>query len=324
MKKILVVFTGGTFSMSIDKSTGGAVPMYSGEELLQMIPYANGLADIKCYDFGKYPGPHMTPELMFELSGKIKDFIKHENYSGVIVTHGTDTLEETAYLLDLTLDTDIPVVVIGSMKNSSEPDWDGPRNLIDAIHICLNDNCRNLGVLVCLNGEINAASEVTKTFTDEIDTFRSLDFGSLGFTYKGRVIINRLPNKLETVHTKKIVSNVDLLTVYAGMNEKFFKLSADSGTEGLVVEALGVGNVPPDAFEGIKYVVEKNIPVVLVSRCPAGDTLDIYSYPGAGKWLSSMGVIFAGYLNGQKARIKLMLALGLTRDHSELTKLFES
>jgi len=102
--------------MSIDKSTGGAVPMYSGEELLQMIPYANGLADIKCYDFGKYPGPHMTPELMFELSGKIKDFIKHENYSGVIVTHGTDTLEETAYLLDLTLDTDIPVVVIGSMK----------------------------------------------------------------------------------------------------------------------------------------------------------------------------------------------------------------
>jgi L-asparaginase len=165
---------------------------------------------------------------------------------------------------------------------------------------------------------------VTKTFTDEIDTFRSLDFGSLGFTYKGRVIINRLPNKLETVHTKKIVSNVDLLTVYAGMNEKFFKLSADSGTEGLVVEALGVGNVPPDAFEGIKYVVEKNIPVVLVSRCPAGDTLDIYSYPGAGKWLSSMGVIFAGYLNGQKARIKLMLALGLTRDHSELTKLFES
>jgi L-asparaginase len=266
----------------------------------------------------------MTPELMFELSNKIKDFIKDGNYSGVIVTHGTDTLEETAYLLDLTLNTEIPVVVIGSMKNSSEPDWDGPRNLIDAIHICLNENCRKLGVLVCLNGDINAASEVTKTFTDEVDTFTSLDFGSLGFVYKGRVIINRLPRKLETVHTKKIVSNVDLLTVYAGMNEKFFKLSADSGAEGIVVEALGVGNVPPAAYEGIKYVVEKNIPVVLVSRCPAGDTLDIYSYPGAGKWLSSIGVIFAGYLNGQKARIKLMLALGLTRDHSELKKLFES
>jgi len=324
MKKILVVFTGGTFSMSIDKSTGGAVPMFSGEELLQMIPFAKDLAEIKCFDFGKYPGPHMTPELMFELSNNIKEFIKNEKYDGVIVTHGTDTLEETAYLLDLTLNTEIPVVVTGSMKNSSEPDWDGPRNLIDGIHICLNENCKNLGVLVCLDGDINAASEVTKTFTDEIDTFNSLDFGSLGFIHNGRVILNRLPRKLETIHTQKINSNVDLLTTYAGMNEKFFRLSADSGAEGMVVEALGVGNVPPDAFEGIKYVVEKNIPVVLVSRCPAGDTLDIYSYPGAGKWLSSIGVIFAGYLNGQKARIKLMLALGITRDHSELKKLFES
>ena len=122
MKKILVVFTGGTFSMSIDKSTGGAVPMYSGEELLQMIPFANDLAEIRCYDFGKFPGPHMTPELMFDLSGKIKHFIIKEKFDGVIVTHGTDTLEETAYLLDLTLSTEIPVVVIGSMKNSSEPE----------------------------------------------------------------------------------------------------------------------------------------------------------------------------------------------------------
>ena len=324
MKKILVVFTGGTFSMSIDKSTGGAVPMYSGEELLQMIPFAKDLAEINCLDFGKYPGPHMTPELMFELSGKIKYYIDNENYDGVIVTHGTDTLEETAYLLDLTLNTPVPVVVIGSMKNSSEPDWDGPRNLIDAIYICLNENCRNLGVMVCLNGDINAASEVTKTFTDEVDTFHSLDFGTLGFVYNGRVILNRLPRKLEIVHTTKIVSNVDLLTVYAGMNDKFFKVSADSEVDGLVVEALGVGNVPPAAFEGIKYVVEKNIPVILVSRCPAGETLDIYSYPGAGKWLSSIGVIFADYLNGQKARIKLMLALGYTRKHSDLKKLFES
>jgi L-asparaginase len=107
------------------------------------------------------------------------------------------------------------------------------------------------------------------------------------------------------------------------MDEKFFKFSADSGTEGLIVEALGVGNVPPAAFEGIKYAVEKNIPVVLVSRCPGGETLDIYGYPGAGKWLHKIGVIFADYLNGQKARIKLMIALGVTRSIDELRKLFE-
>jgi L-asparaginase len=114
-----------------------------------------------------------------------------------------------------------------------------------------------------------------------------------------------------------------MLTVYAGMNEKFFKYSADSGAEGIVIEALGVGNVPPAAFEGIKYAVEKKIPVVLVSRCPAGETLDIYSYPGAGKWLHKLGVIFADYLNGQKARIKLMISLGITRDVTQLRKLFE-
>ena len=310
--------------MMIDENTGGAVPRFSGEELLGKIPAAEELANITCYDFGKYPGPHMTPELMFQLADKIKELISQNDYSGVIVTHGTDTLEETAYMLDLTIQVPIPIVVIGSMKNSSEPDWDGPRNLLDAMHICLSQNCRNLGVLVCLNGEINAASEVTKTYTDEVDTFRSLDFGALGFVQNGRVILNRLPRKLETIATKKINTNVDMLTAYAGMNDKFFKFSADSGVEGIVVEALGVGNVPPAAFEGIKYAIEKGIPVVLVSRCPAGETLDIYSYPGAGKWLHQLGVLFAEYLNGQKARIKLMLALGKTKDKKELKKLFEN
>ncbi|QQS36380.1 MAG: asparaginase [Ignavibacteriales bacterium] len=323
MKKILIVFTGGTFSMMIDESTGGAVPRYSGEELLEKIPDAKNLAELVCYDFGKYPGPHMTPELMFELSTKIKELIATDKYDGVIVTHGTDTLEETAYLLDLTIRTEIPIVVIGSMKNSSEPDWDGPRNLLDAIHICLEKNCRNIGVLVCLNGEINAASEVTKTYTDEVDTFHSLDFGALGFVQNGKVWLNRLPRLLETISTNKIETNVDLLTVYAGMNEKFFKYSADSGVKGIVVEALGVGNVPPASFDGIKYAVNMGIPVVLVSRCPAGETEDVYSYPGAGKHLHNIGVIFSDFLNGQKARIKLMLALGLTHNNDELKKMFE-
>ena len=269
---------------------------------MEKIPEAKKLAKISCYDFGKYPGPHMTPELMFSLSQKIGKLISKDNYSGVIVTHGTDTLEETAYLLDLTVKTEIPIVVIGSMKNSSDPDWDGPRNLIDAIHICKNANCKNLGVLVCLNGEINAASEVTKTYTEEIDSFHSLDFGALGFVQNGQVILNRLPRKLETIETNQIVTNVDLLTVYAGMKEKFFKFSADSKVDGIVVEALGVGNVPPEAFKGIKYAVEKNIPVILVSRCPAGETLDIYSYPGAGKHLHNIGVVFAEYFRVSSPR----------------------
>lgn len=324
MKKILVVFTGGTFSMMIDRSTGGAIPRYSGGELLDMIPEAKLLAEIEYYDFGKYPGPHVTPKLMLQLSQKIKQLLAEKHYDGVIVTHGTDTLEETAYFLDLTINTEIPIVMIGSMKNSSEPDWDGPRNLIDAIHICLSDNSKNLGVLVCLNGEINAASEVTKIYSDSVESFKSLDFGSLGFVQNGRVIYNRLPHYLEKIETNVIDDNVDMLTVYAGMNEKFFKFSADSGVSGIVVEALGVGNVPPPAFEGISYAVEKGIPVVLTSRCPAGETDYIYSYPGAGKHLHDLGVIFADYINGQKARIKLIIVLGKTRNINQIRKYFEA
>ena len=323
MKNILIVFAGGTFSMKIDKETGGAIPFYHGDQLVEMIPEAKELAKISVFEFGMYPGPHMTPELMLELSKEIKQWINKEEVDGIIVTHGTDTLEETAYLLDLTIKTEKPIVVIGAMKTSSEPDWDGPRNLLDAIHIINSSTSRGMGVLVCLNGEINAASEVTKTHTEDIETFHSLDFGALGFVDRGHVIFNRMPRKLETIETVNINSNVDLIKVHAGMGEKFFKFSADSGVDGIVIEAMGVGNVPPATFDGIKYAVDKGIPVVLTSRCPSGETLDIYSYPGAGKWIKKLGVIFTDYLNGQKARIKLMLCLGLTRDINKLRELIE-
>lgn len=309
--------------MRIDESTGAAVPHFSGTELVREMPQLNEMAALRVHDFGKYPGPHITPELMFELSAVVQEYVDTPSVDGVIITHGTDTLEETAYLLDLVIDTPKPIVLTGSMKNSSEPDWDGPKNLSDSILTCLNPNSYNLGVLVCLNGEINAASEVTKTHTEDIETFHSLDFGALGYVQKGKVWYNRLPRKIEKIKTKRIVPNVDLIKCYAGITEKFFRFSAESGTEGLVVEAMGVGNVPPAAFNGIEYVLKHNIPVVLVSRCPAGETLDIYGYPGAGKWLHKEGVIFADYLNGQKARIKLMLALGITSERAALKKMFE-
>jgi len=323
-KNILIVFTGGTFSMKIEKKkSGGAVPRYSGEELLKKIPDAKKLANISFYDFGKYPGPHITPEIMMDLSKQLRKKLAEKKYDGIVITHGTDTLEETAYLIDLTIKTEIPIVFTGSMRNSSEPNWDGPKNLIDSIQVCLNENSRGMGTLVCMHGKVNAASEVTKIFSNEFETFQSLDFGTLGFVEKGRVIYNRLPRFLEIINTNKINTNVDLLTVCAGMDEKFFRHSADSGADGLVIEALGVGNVPPVAFKGVEYVIRKNIPVVLVSRCPAGETDYIYSYPGAGRHLHNLGVIFTDYLNGQKARIKLMLALAKTNDRKILKKIFE-
>lgn len=322
-EKVALIFTGGTISMRIDENTGGAVPYLTGSELISLIPSIKDLAEIEIYDFGKYPGPHMTLDLMMDLKNVVKKYLERDDIAGVVITHGTDTLEETAYLLDLTLNSPKPVVLTGSMKNASEPDWDGEQNLIDSINVVLRPNCKDLGVLVCMNGEINAASEVSKIYSDEIESFKSLDFGSLGFVSKNRVIINRLPRKREFIPSDRIEKDIDLILVHANMGDKFFKFSADSGAKGLVVEALGVGNVPPKAYDGIKYVREKNIPVVLTSRCPAGETMDIYGYYGAGKWLKKIGVIFADYLNGQKAKIKLGLLLGMGLKEEELRKWFE-
>lgn len=322
-QKVALIFTGGTISMRIDETTGGAVPYLSGNELIKLVPSLKDLAEIEIYDFGKYPGPHMTLDLMMQLKDIVKKYLEREDIKGVVITHGTDTLEETAYLLDLTINSPKPVVLTGSMKNTSEPDWDGEKNLIDSITVVLSENCKDLGVLVCMNGEINAASEVSKIFSDEVESFKSLDFGSLGFVSKGRVIINRLPRKREYIPSDKIEKDIDIILVHADMSDKFFRFSADSGAKGVVVEALGVGNVPPKAYDGIKYIREKGIPVVLTSRCPAGETMDIYGYYGAGKWLKKIGVIFADYLNGQKAKIKLGLLLGMGCNEEELKKWFE-
>lgn len=321
--KVALIFTGGTISMRIDETTGGAVPYLSGHDLIQLIPGIEDIADFEIFDFGKYPGPHMTLDLMMQLKDITQNYLDREDITGVVITHGTDTLEETAYLLDLTINSPKPIVLTGSMKNASEPDWDGEKNLIDSITVALSPNCVDLGVLVCLNGEINAASEVSKVYSDEIESFKSLDFGSLGFVSKNRVIINRLPRKREFIPSKKIEKDIDIILVHADMGEKFFRFSADSGAKGVIVEALGVGNVPPNAYDGIKYIRKKNIPVVLTSRCPAGETMDIYSYYGAGKWLKNIGVIFADYLSGQKAKIKLGLLLGMGLNQEEIKNWFE-
>ena len=163
MKKVAVIFNGGTISMKVDPKIQAAVPTLSGEEIMSMVTGIENYAEIESHTFSSLPGPHMTPELMMDLSKYIKSFLIREDIVGVVVTHGTDSLEETAYLLDLTLDFEKPVVVTGSMRNSSELGYDGPANLSAAICTAISKGARNRGVLVCMNDEINCASEVTKS-----------------------------------------------------------------------------------------------------------------------------------------------------------------
>jgi L-asparaginase len=317
-KRLAIFFTGGTISMKLDPAIGAAVPALSGKEIIGNVPEMSLEAEAEIIDFGRHPGPHWTFSLMSELLKEIRSATDREDIDGVVITHGTDSLEETAYFLDLTLATSKPVVFVGAMRNSSESAWDGPPNLLSAVRVAASDAARDKGVMVAMNDTILAASEATKTHTESFDAFQSLDFGTLGVVDKGDVIFKRAPLGRKQLNTEIAVEPVYLLKMATGVDSVLLNAAIDAGAKGLVIEAMGRGNVPPATLPGIQRAIEQNIPVVLCSRCPRGRVFDSYGYEGGGKQLRNLGVIFADFLNGQKARIKLALALSLTRNLSEL------
>lgn len=323
-KRIAIYFTGGTISMVYDPEIGAAVPALSGKEILARVPGLNEIADVEIIDFGRFPGPHMTPGLMMDLSTQVRNSLLRPDIDGVVVTHGTDTLEETAYLLDLTVASQKPVAFVGSMRNSSEAGWDGAPNLLSAARVAASGWARNRGVMVVMNDTILAASEATKTHTEAVDTFQSPDFGPLGVVDKGKVLIRRAPLRHVHLDTTTLIEPVWLIKITAGSDSSLIHACLDAGARGLVIEALGRGNVPPACVNGVARAIGSEVPVVLTSRCLRGRVLDSYGYPGSGKELRKLGIIFAGFLNGQKARIKLSLALSLTNKVTEIRELFES
>ncbi|MEA4848639.1 MAG: asparaginase [Clostridiaceae bacterium] len=323
MKRIIIVFTGGTIAMKIDRDTNAAVPAITGEEILQMTPGLGSIADIDFLNFSNIPGPHMTPEKMFELSKTIQHKLEVEGFDGAVVTHGTDSLEETAYLVDLTSNSDKPIVFFGSMKNSSELGFDGPMNLIAATYAAVSNEAYGRGVLVVMNNEIHSASQVTKTNTHTLDTFKSADFGPIGFIDNDKAYFYHNYTKRQYIAAGAIDSRVDLIKTACGMDGRLIRFCVDSGTHGIVIEGMGRGNIPPAMVPEVEYALGKGIPVVLVSRCLMGKVLDSYGYPGAGKELTKRGVILGDNLPGQKARIKLIVALGRTKNLTEIKDIFE-
>lgn len=308
--RVVIVFTGGTIASKLDKEWGGVVPSMSGGEILSRIPDVQEVADVVIHEYGTFPGPHITPDRMLEISRIVQDYADDPSVDGVIVTHGTDTLEETAYFLDCTVSTTKPVVVIGAMRNSSEPDWDGPRNVRDAIHVAAHPDAHGLGVVVCLGGVVSAASEASKTDTEDLNTFQSFDFGPLGRITNGHLLVHRRPLHRATFHVERLPAFVPLLKCHAGMDGTLIRASRDAGASAMVIEAFGVGNVTPPVYYELADAAASGMPVVLVSRCPVGRIEHTYAYEGAGRHLHQAGIIFADYLNGQKARIKLLCALG--------------
>lgn len=320
---VVLIFTGGTIASKLDAEWGGVVPSLSGGEILERIPGIRDRARLTVHEYGTFPGPHITPERMLEISTIVQSYANRSDVDGIVVTHGTDTLEETAYFLDCSVRTEKPVIVIGAMRNSSEPDWDGPRNLRDAVDAAGTQVLRGCGVTVCLGGTINAASEASKTDTEDLSTFASFDFGPIARVTNGHVLLLRRPLHREVFTVTSLPSFIPLLKSYAGMDTKLVRFCRDNGAEGIVMEAFGVGNVTPPVFYELAEAVQEGIPVVLVSRCPVGRIEHTYAYEGAGRNLYEAGVIFADYLNGQKARIKLICALGAGLQNSQIKQAFE-
>lgn len=323
MGKIYMIFTGGTISMKIDDVSHTVKPALSANEIMQSLFNSELYNELEVIEYSEVPSPAITNEMMLDIVKLIRKISKENDPTGFVVVHGTDTLEETAFFLDTTIDTEIPIVVTGSMKSSSELGFDGINNLTSSILVAKSTKSRGRGVLVVMNDQINAAAEVTKTNTLSLDTFKSLDYGPLGIVDNRKVMFFRtISYKRNKILVDSINNDVYLVKAYAGSNSTIIDYLLQSNLKGLVIEALGRGNLPPAMIPGIGACIERNIPVVIVSRCPSGRVLDSYGYVGGGKYLTDMGCILAPSLNGQKARIQLMLALEKSNEIEYIKELF--
>jgi L-asparaginase len=317
-----VIFTGGTISMRTDPETGAAVPSLSGAEIVSRVHGLRREAHLVLEDYARLPGPHVTPAWMWALKARVENVLADPGVDGVVITHGTDTLEETAFLLDLTLASPKPVVFCGAMRTVSEPGWDGPANLMTAVRTAVHPDSRERGVLVAVGEEVHAAAEVHKWHTQSLASFRS-GWGPLAVVDRGQIVYERPPFRARPLAAPRLVTQVDLHVMAAGVDDALIRASLARGARGLVLEATGCGNVPPGALPGLRAALAARLPVVVVSRCGEGRVTPAYGYEGGGRMLRDLGVILGGDLPGPKARIKLMVALGVSGDPAEIRRIFE-
>ena len=308
MKRIIILTTGGTIAMRADANTNGAVPVLVGADLIQGLP--PGLADVRVEAFSNLPSAHFTLDHIWNLSRRVAALVEDDSVDGVVVTHGTDTFDESVYLCDLTIQTRKPIVFTGAMRTVSEIGYEGLANLSAAIQVAASDAARDLGVLAVFNDEIHAARDVTKTHTTALATFNSPEFGMLGRVYPDGVFIARQPRLREFVPASRLEMNVQLLTLAVGLSDALLEYFYDTvGARGVVLETLGGGRVPPWWLPTIERAMRAGTAIVITSRVGTGRTIDRYGYAGAHRDLKNLGCWFADGLSAPKARIKLMATL---------------
>ena len=301
---VVVVSTGGTIAMRPEPGTGKLVPATTAEELLETLDWPEA-PPLELDDFVRVPSFDMHGALALSLARRV---LGHR--APVVVTHGTDTMEETVYLIDRLLpDEAPPVVLTGAQRAADEPDRDGPRNLRDAIRVAASPTSHGRGAMIVFAGEIHAAREVRKVHTSAVRAFASPGYGAIGHVDGERVVFTRRPERRPPLPVPDDMAAVDLIRLHAGSDARFLRAAVDCGARAIVLEGTGRGNANEQVLEGVREAVAAGVAVVVCSRCVEGRVEPVYGR-GGGRDLAEAGAVFAGDLAGPKARVLLQLAGG--------------
>jgi L-asparaginase len=324
---VAVLTTGGTIASLRDPDTGAVRTAATARDLIAMVPDLDEIADVTATPQAAVNSWNMTPPMMADLVvTAIAELVK-ERVSGVVVTHGTDTVEETAMLAWMLNRTAEPIVFTAAMRNLSDAGPDGPRNLRDAIRVAAAPESADRGALLVVNETIHDARYVTKTHTVNPATFQSPHGGPIGEVTAMGVRYFAPPAPRHALEVREVAGSVPIVKTWTGMDTVLFDWWLDQGIDGIVVEGSGAGNVPGEALPGIRRLVESGIPVVLTTRCIGGPLAPIYGTGGAsggGHDLMGAGVIPASRLTAQKARIALMALLGAGLPRDDIDAWFRS
>jgi L-asparaginase len=306
---IHILFTGGTISMQRDPAAGGNIPAHGGQALLRMAPGIERIAPFRIEDWARLPACHFGPDRLWALRERVRTLMESGEVSGVVVTHGTDILEETAYLLDRTLDHRIPVSITGAMRTSSDEGWDGPANLRDAVTVAASRSSVGRGAVVVFAGQVFAGSTAAKSHATGVEAFSAPHAGPIGRITEGVVRYAVAPAAQATpLRPGSLAARVAHVPMVIGDDGAMLDL-ARPGHDGVVIEAFGSGNVPPGAVPAIGRWLEEGKPVVLASRCWWGQVTPTYAFDGGGARTTAMGAIPAGPRTPSQARMELTIAL---------------
>lgn len=316
MRKICVITTGGTIASMHEPNNGNVTASISGSELHAALRNLPDDIDVTIDEFCKMGSYAMDLSLSFSLAQHISSRLQ-EGFDGVVITHGTDTMEESVFMADLVVRSDKPVVFTGAQHTADDPNADGPQNILDALRVAASDLVHGLGAMICFNHEFHAARDVSKSHTSRTDTFRSAEHGTLGDVDGNRVVVHRTPMLRRSYEVAHIATEIELIKLAMGSNDRYLRFACESGVRAIVLEGFGRGNAPPTVTQTAIDMVGKGIYVIMTSRCQRGRVKPIYGN-GGGKTLAEGGVMFAGDLSGQKARVLLSVLLGMDLSDKQL------